>query len=131
MKWFGHSWGAPVCDADSHTVTPVGAMCTGWCLEDVEANDQGFILPAWSGSEPSIVYHKNCFLRTVLGSVAHQQGSCSCHGGTDNDPPGMSKRQAADAAVEAFHVKEYVEVMYGRGYQDGVKQEKHNREESK
>jgi len=45
--------------------------------------------------------HRNCFLRQVVGSVAHQMQTCSCYvkGSTLGDPPGMTKRQAADAAV--------------------------------
>jgi hypothetical protein len=34
----------------------------------------------------------------ALGSVGHQKGTCSCHGGTEEDPPEMTKRQAAVAA---------------------------------
>lgn len=48
--------------------------------------------------------HRNCGLRAVIGSVAHLERRCSCFvpGSQENDPPGMSKRQAADAAVELW-----------------------------
>lgn len=44
-------------------------------------------------------WHHECALRSVIGSVGHLRGTCSCSGGTEEDPPGMSKREAARAAV--------------------------------
>lgn len=44
------------------------------------------------------VWHRECLLRGVIGSVGHQEGKCSCYGGTEEDPPGMTKREAATAA---------------------------------
>lgn len=46
--------------------------------------------------------HRECFLRKVLGSVGHQLGRCSCHGGAEEDPPGLTKREAATAAVRTW-----------------------------
>jgi len=42
--------------------------------------------------------HYYCLVRSVVGSVGHQLGKCSCYGGTLEDPPGLTKRQAAIAA---------------------------------
>jgi hypothetical protein len=48
--------------------------------------------------------HANCALRMVIGSVAHVEKRCSCYitAAHETDPPGMTKREAADAAAEAF-----------------------------
>src|SRR6185312_6492 len=46
-----------------------------------------------------IAYHYECHARMVLGSLGHQQGRCSCFGGTDEDPPEMTTREAAKAAL--------------------------------
>lgn len=45
--------------------------------------------------------HAECFARMILGSCAHLQKRCSCFipGSTEGDPPGMTRRQAARAAV--------------------------------
>lgn len=43
--------------------------------------------------------HWECAARAVLGSVGHQQGRCGCYGGTEEDPPGMTRREAARAAL--------------------------------
>jgi hypothetical protein len=50
--------------------------------------------------------HHECVARAVLGSVAHIEKRCGCFvpGSTENDPPGMTKREAARAAWNA-HVK--------------------------
>lgn len=44
--------------------------------------------------------HNECALRMVLGGLNHLKGRCSCCGGTDPpDPEGMTRREAAVAAV--------------------------------
>jgi len=55
-------------------------------------------------SEAISPMHSNCALRAVAGSVAHIERRCSCYipGAEETDPPGMTKREAADAAAEAF-----------------------------
>jgi len=52
----------------------------------------------------NILMHRNCGLRGVIGSVAHIQRRCSCYVPTssERDPAGMTRRQAADAAVAAW-----------------------------
>lgn len=97
MQWFGKSWGAPACDPEYHIETPAGAVCYQ-CDEGIEPDDTGVILG------PAAACHLNCFLRTVFGSVDHQLGRCSCRGlEGDGDPPGLTRRQAADAAVDLFY----------------------------
>jgi len=46
--------------------------------------------------------HFECSARGAIGSVGHQKKRCSCYGGTEDDPPGMTKRQAARAALDHF-----------------------------
>lgn len=46
--------------------------------------------------------HRECSLRQVVGSVGHQFGRCSCHGGKEEDPEGLTKRDAARAAVRLY-----------------------------
>lgn len=47
--------------------------------------------------------HYECGLRGAIGSLGHQRKLCSCYGGTEEDPPGMTRRQAAVAAAMYFH----------------------------
>lgn len=49
--------------------------------------------------------HRECFMRQAIGSVAHQEKRCSCFipGSDCGDPPGMTRREAAKAAVELFY----------------------------
>lgn len=47
-------------------------------------------------------FHLECLVRMTAGSVAHQKGTCTCHGGEEADPPGASLREAARAAYEHF-----------------------------
>jgi len=46
--------------------------------------------------------HSECLMRSIIGSLGHQLGRCSCYGGTEEDPPGLTKRQAARAAWDYF-----------------------------
>lgn len=39
-------------------------------------------------------------MREVMGSIGHLTKTCSCYGGTSNDPPGMTRRQSALAVWE-------------------------------
>ncbi len=52
--------------------------------------------------------HRECFLRHVFGSVAHQEKRCGCFvpGSDCGDPPGMTKREAAKAAVKLYYENE-------------------------
>jgi hypothetical protein len=50
--------------------------------------------------------HVECGFRSTVGSVAHVERRCGCYvpGSTENDPPGLTIRQAAKAALEAYQV---------------------------
>lgn len=63
-------------------------------------------------------FHMDCHARAVIGSVAHIQERCSCFipGSNEHDPPGMSKRQAARAAVEALRLKNFANVLNVDGH---------------
>lgn len=50
----------------------------------------------------TVLAHRDCLLRQVVGSVAHQQGRCSCYGGDEGDDPALTRREAAAAAVAYF-----------------------------
>lgn len=94
MKWFGIALADP---EEVRIPTPVGQPC-GFCQEPIQAGDRGCTISDFSvGENP---FHFECHMRLVIGSLAHQQGRCSCYGGEADDPPGMTLRQAAHAAFE-------------------------------
>jgi len=94
MKWFGIALVDP---EEGRMPTPVGQLC-GFCQEPIQAGDRGCTIPDFFGGENP--FHFECHMRLVIGSLAHQQGRCSCYGGEAHDPPGMTLRQAARAAFE-------------------------------
>ncbi len=97
MKWFGVLFVDP---EEPLAPTPVGAPC-GFCQEPIEAGDKGVIIPHIDTDGASEKpYHFECHMRLTIGSLAHQERRCSCYGGNEHDPPGMSLRQAARAAWE-------------------------------
>jgi hypothetical protein len=109
--WFGSSWGAPVNEGPRVPV-PVGMSCS-WCAEAIETGDSGVVMPHVEEPKPGVFVtrirplHCNCHLRSVIGPLVHVEEQCGCYTShfTDNDPPGMTRRQAADAAVDAFYAK--------------------------
>ena len=98
MIYFGEPW-------NNHVQTmkrvPMPDKCCSWCQERFNGYDQRLGIPD-ALSESFTFYHPNCFMRTILGSVGHQQKKCNCFGGNEEDPPEMSLREAANAAVALF-----------------------------
>jgi len=100
MKWFGTSWGAPMNETCPQVDVPAGATCI-WCEEPILPSDAGVVF----ANGP--VAHRNCFFRQSFGSVGHIEKRCTCFmtdpESTCSDPEGMTKREAANAAVEAIY----------------------------
>jgi hypothetical protein len=75
--------------------TPVGTPCIH-CTEAIVEGDQGII------DTTGYAYHYPCFMRSIIGSAAHQLQKCSCYGGAWEDPPELTKRQAAQLALDLW-----------------------------
>jgi hypothetical protein len=71
----------------------------GWCDEEIAPGERS---PA--SCQPM---HIECLFRAVCGSLAHQQHRCSCYvpGSTEGNPEGMTRREAAAAAL-AYRVEQ-------------------------
>lgn len=46
--------------------------------------------------------HRECFFRSMIGSLGHQLGFCGCTGEEDTSEIGISKREAAILAFDFF-----------------------------
>lgn len=77
---------------------PDGYIC-GWCEEPILEAPAPFLKGA-------AYYHHACAIRLIAGSVGHQLHRCSCYGGNQEDPPGLSKREAALAAFTIFQMQQ-------------------------
>mgnify|MGYP001613571788 CR=1 FL=1 len=96
--FFGRDW--PL-DLDK-TERPSNATCYR-CGEQIGSDDSGALsVVASVDVVERLAEHRECFLRAVVGSVGHLQQKCSCFGGIQEDPPDMTKRQAAQAAVDLY-----------------------------
>jgi hypothetical protein len=68
------------------------------CHEPITADDR--IGPYRIDLQP---IHWECGLRSVVGGLNHLNGLCTCCGGTlPPDPEGMTRREAARAAAQAW-----------------------------
>lgn len=74
---------------------PIGQLCI-LCEEAVIEGDTGTI------DLGGRVTHHECAMRGIIGSVGHQMRRCSCYVPqeiSEEDPAGMTRREAAIAAV--------------------------------
>jgi hypothetical protein len=62
-RWFGTSWGAPVCEVAEHVAAPVGDACAA-CLHGIGGADQGVIIPTLD-SDHGQPWHLDCFMREI------------------------------------------------------------------
>jgi len=74
---------------------PIRKEFCPYCHEQLIAGEE--IDPRFS---PPV--HRECGFRSGVGSLAHLKGRCSCFtiGLNEGDPPGMTEREAARAAMD-------------------------------
>lgn len=60
---------------------------------------------ALAGISHTSTFHTECLMRTFIGSVGHLKRTCCCYvpGSVQDDPPWMTKRQAARAALRLYN----------------------------
>jgi hypothetical protein len=96
FEFFGEPWPSGICDDGKQVPTPIGEACV-LCAEPIVAGDRGSFMVSLGFARPhGGPVHRECSLRSVLGGIAHLNGSpnCTCRGGTDPDD-GLSYRASA------------------------------------
>lgn len=66
-----------------------------WCDEEVKPGEESKLFT----NHECFPYHQECAFRQIIGSLGHVKGTCSCKGGAESDPPGVSRREQAKAAL--------------------------------
>jgi hypothetical protein len=107
--WFGEPWWSFVCFdeagkliAEMQKAFPLGESCL-YCDEPFAEGDSGTATPCVTTEGTSIRHgHKECQFMNVMGSLAHHEGRCHCHGGT-GETPGMTLRQEALEVWKRHH----------------------------
>lgn len=105
MRWFGRAYGAAYEDDSAPVPVPVGMHCKR-CDEAFTADSDGFLMTYWDADKGAhdIGMHYECHMRQIIGGLNHLLGICTCCGGdAPPDPPALSKRQAAQAAVQYWN----------------------------
>ena len=70
------------------------------CLYCGEPIDPGWPFKTINGGADAL--HGECYIRMLMGSVGHQLKVCSCFGGNQEDPKGMTKHEAAHTAAIVY-----------------------------
>jgi hypothetical protein len=74
--------------------TPINATCA-WCHEPIHRGENGVEF------ENGRCEHIECFIVSIVGSVAHQEHSCTCYDGfVDCEEDEIGKRETAKAAFQ-------------------------------
>lgn len=77
--------------------TPVGSICL-YCEELIVADDDGFRDAGFN------IFHRECFTRMIIGSVAHMKGTCGCWDSKtatcDDAEEAIGKREGARRALK-------------------------------
>lgn len=104
-EYFGERWPSGTCDEGVQVRTPVGEHCD-WCQTPVMEGDRGLIMwtQGLAGTYP-VPMHRECHLRTVMGSVAHMEGRCSCRTGDWSNRP----QTPSEVRQEALELWEWIE----------------------
>lgn len=105
-RWFGPAPFAAACEPDRRMQTPVGTTCN-YCEEPIEADDEGYAMPLLGVEGISeLIQHAECQMVSINGHVrcilTHGPTGVCPHG-ADRDPPGMTKRKAAQLAEQLWH----------------------------
>lgn len=108
MNWFGPSWGSHLNIEEDQVPVPVGQECAH-CGEAIADGESGiFMMYLDHTGARRRPEHLECFMRQVVGSVAHQMRMCGCEscgspaGAIRTDDPLLKKRENARLAYQYF-----------------------------
>ena len=102
MDYFGKPWPSDICDTGQQRPTPVGQECAH-CAVPIEEEDRGTFMPCITREGAQLLpWHRECSMRSVVGSVAHLEGRCSCCGGV-NEPGPQTPQELRTEALEVWH----------------------------
>lgn len=78
IRWFGKSWGAPICGYSYQVPAPVGELCLS-CRKEIVEGERGFVMAGSMGIDHTFTmeidgklysllcaYHVDCFLESIL-----------------------------------------------------------------
>jgi hypothetical protein len=100
--YFGEPWDVPATEGQPRVPTPVGAPCL-WCAVPIADGDRGFMIGCARLGDDGKPYgtvepqHRECQMRAVMGSPAHLDGHCTCHGGDGGERPQAPAEMRAEA----------------------------------
>jgi hypothetical protein len=109
VRYFGDPWPSGICDEGEQVPTPVGQRCL-LCGQEIQDGDRGSFMGDWRTGEDGEIYasvepvHRECSLRSVLGSYVHLTMGEHPVGACNEVDSGMTYRE------DALLVWEWVQV---------------------
>lgn len=104
MNYFGEPWDVPAVEDAEPAPTPVGKRCA-FCPDVIVEGDQGFLMGTISSGPdgepvPAVMpVHRECMVRSTVGSVEHLEGRCTCFGGDVDENDNGSWREQGLATM--------------------------------
>lgn len=100
--WWGEPWPSGVCENEDGSINwemqrefPAGESCF-WCTTKILEGQSGTSMPSHGVDGTTIVFqHKECGLRSVLGSYKHLTSGCTGNGSCNHIDDGLSARDDA------------------------------------
>jgi hypothetical protein len=111
VDWFGEPWPSGICEdgPGQQRPTPVGELC-GWCSTPILEGERGVFLPHYDGKTLAVMpWHRECLMRSTVGSPAHMLGECTCCGG-DAPAKTLTPAEQRAEALESWRMW----AQYGR-----------------
>jgi len=132
MRWFGPTWGAPVCDPEEKIPTPIGLPCFA-CERSIVDGDQGFAVPLVDGVPEAPIatwqpWHLDCFIDSVgvrlrVHVLHHGRAMCGLDGCPKDWPTGHIWVDATEAdRATCPRCKAAVDGELRRIFRDGLKE---------
>jgi len=103
---FGELWDAPMCEDAPTAPIPVGEHCD-WCDTTIQDGDQGVLIPCVMADGAKLLpWHRECLMRSTVGSPAHLRGHCAtaCSGDGSESADPITPEQRRAEALESWRI---------------------------
>lgn len=108
LRWFGRAFDSPMYEGMPEVPAPIGEPCL-MCQEPILEGEPGVTMPHvlsrdGAGEHRLVIkpQHIECHIRSIVGGLDHQAGTCFCVTGEHAPDSGLTYRQESIRVLEQF-----------------------------